>query len=143
MVLPGLIPGQVSGHGVNACGAETACTMNASPHSPVESPTSLDGSISRWEGHISNGVGSTTGTDLAFLSADANELVLSGTIGTFTLPRASVIKLGRGKMYPWFFAGISFRHQEPKCPEELQFKPVGVPAREILARLRALGYPVA
>ena len=117
--------------------------MNTSPPVPVGSSTSLDGSICRWEGHISNGVGSTTGTDLAFLSADANELVLSGTIGTFNLPRASVVKIGRGKMYPWLFAGISFRHQDPKCPEELQFKPVGVPAREILARLRTLGYPVA
>lgn len=124
-------------------GAETACPMNTSPSVPVVSPASLDGSIDRWEGHISNGVGSTTGTDLAFLSADANALVLSGTIGTFNLPRASVVKIGRGKMYPWLFAGISFQHQAPQCPEELQFKPVGVPTREILARLRALGYPVA
>ena len=103
----------------------------------------MDSSICRWEGHISNGVGATTGTDLAFLSADTNGLVLSGTIGTFTLPRATVVKLGRGKMYPWFFAGISFRHRNPQCPEELQFKPEGVPTREILSRLRALGYPVA
>lgn len=117
--------------------------MNTPSSAPAGSPTSLDGSASRWEGHISNGVGSTTGTDLAFLSADANELVLSGTIGTYTLPRASVIKIGRGRMYPWLFAGISFRHQDPKCPEELQFKPVGLPAREIIARLRTLGYPVA
>lgn len=117
--------------------------MNTSPPASAGSSTSLDSSICRWEGHLSNGVGSTTGTDLACLSAEANALVLSGTIGAYTLPRASVVKLGRGKMYPWFFAGISFQHKNPQCPEELQFKPVGVSSREVLARLRALGYPVA
>lgn len=118
--------------------------MFTTPNVPVEPALHSDPSALRWSGHISNGVGSTTGADLASLTATATELVLSGTLGIYHVPRESVTKLGRGNMYPWFFAGIRIHHHQPKCPEELQFKPVGqVSARDLLAQLRALGYPAA
>lgn len=118
--------------------------MNSSPNASVELAPTLDPSALRWEGHVSNGFGATTGSDLASLTATATELVLSGTIGTYHVPRAAVTKLGRGNMYPWFFAGIRIHHRQAKCPEELQFKPVGeASSRDLLVQLQALGYPAA
>ena len=104
-------------------------------------PNSTD---SRWEGHMSDGVGATYGPKpLAFLNANSDELLLSGNRGTFRLPRASVLKLGRGSMYPWCFGGIRIRHNISNFPADLQFKPMGARSRDILDRLRALGYPAA
>lgn len=124
-------------------GAVTTCTMTTSLNTPTETSTGTEVSICRWEGSLSNGIGATTGLPQAFLSADPNELVLSGTLGTYHLPRASVVKVGRGMMYPWFFAGIRFHHSILKFPNELQFKSSEVSSREILNRLRSMGYPVA
>jgi len=93
---------------------------------------------------MSDGVGSTFGPEpLAHLSADASHLVLSGNRGNFRLPRSAVTKLGRGGFYPWFFGGIRIRHSIASFPEELVFKPMGVRERDILARLRELGYAVS
>ncbi len=93
---------------------------------------------------MGNGLGATYGLPpAAFLAASAEELVVSGPLGTFRLPRAAVIKLGRGGMYPWFFSGIRIHHRDPKCPEELEFKVLGARRGDVLAQLRTLGYPVA
>jgi hypothetical protein len=93
---------------------------------------------------MSDGVGSTFGVEpTAFLSTDSDHLVLSGNRGTFRLPRAAVLKLGRGGFYPWFFGGVRIRHNVASFPEELVFKPIGTRERDILGRLRAMGYPVA
>ena len=93
---------------------------------------------------MSDGVGATYGANpLAFLSVNSDALLLSGSRGTFHLPRTSVVKVGRGKMYPWFFGGIRIRHNISSYPDELQFQAMGVRSREILDRLRALGYPMA
>ena len=92
---------------------------------------------------MSDGVGSTFGPEpLAHLSADSEHLLLSGNRGNFRLSRSAVTKLGRGGFYPWFFGGIRIRHSIASFPEELVFKPMGVRERDILARLRELGYPV-
>ncbi|HEX2862848.1 MAG TPA: hypothetical protein VHN79_14470 [Lacunisphaera sp.] len=118
--------------------------MSTLSNVPLVSPTDTAIPNHRWEGHMSNGVGATYGsTPMAFLSATSSELVLTGPLGAFHLPRASVVKLGRGRMYPWFFAGLRIHHRDPKFPEELQFKPLGVQRREIFAQLRALGFSVA
>ena len=90
---------------------------------------------------MSDGVGATYGVvPMAFLSADPEHLLLSGNRGTFRLPRASVRKLGRGGFYPWLFRGVRIRHNIASYPDELVFRPMGVPEREILDCLRALGY---
>lgn len=117
--------------------------MTNLPKIPVESPAKPDAPGFRWEGQISNGLGTTTGNPLATLDADSTELVLAGTIGTFRLARTSVQKIGRGKMYPWIFGGMRFHHNQPGCPDELQFNPVGASSRDVISRLQALGYPVA
>lgn len=92
---------------------------------------------------MSDGVGNTFGPKpLAFLSANSDGLLLSGNRGTFQLPRASILKLRRGKLYPWFFGGIWICHNLANCPAYFQFQPMGARSREILDRLRALGYPV-
>ncbi len=64
---------------------------------------------------MSDGVGATYGPKpLAFLSANSDELLLSGNRGTFRLPRASFLKLGRGyagqrlKLFALRVAGIAF-----------------------------------
>ena len=118
--------------------------MNTSQNAPANAPQILDVTSFRWEGHMTDGIGATYGPEpMAVLSATSTELVLSGTRGVFHLARATVMKLGRGRMYPWFFAGIRIHHTAPKCPEELQFKPMGTQTRDIFAQLRSLGYPVA
>ena len=90
---------------------------------------------------MSDGIGATYGiTPMASLSADADELLLTGSRGTFHLPRAAVRKLGRGGFYPWLFRGIRIRHNIASYPDELVFRPMGVPEREILDCLRVLGY---
>lgn len=98
----------------------------------------------RWEGHMSDGVGSTYGpAPMAHLAAEAGHLVLSGSRGNFYVPRAAVVRLGRGGFYPWFFGGIRIHHSVAGFPTELVFKPMGIRERDILARLREMGYPVA
>jgi hypothetical protein len=93
---------------------------------------------------MSDGVGSTYGLEpMAFLAAEPDHLLLSGNRGTFRLPRATVVKLGRGGLYPWFFHGIRIRHNVASFPDELVFKPMGAKECDILVRLRMLGYPVS
>ncbi len=91
---------------------------------------------------MSDGVGATYGhKPLAFLNANADELLLSGNRGTFRLRRASILKLGRGSFYPWCFGGIRIRHNIASMPADLQFKPMDARSSDVLDRLRALGYP--
>ena len=109
----------------------------AAPNALPQAPTT-----DHWKGHMSDGIGSTYGPEpLAHLSADPDHLILSGNRGNFRLPRSAIRKLGRGGLYPWFFGGIRIRHTAAHFPEELVFKPMVVGEREILNRLRELGYP--
>ncbi len=97
----------------------------------------------RWPGHMADDIASTYGSEpLASLTATADTLVLSSTRGTFRIPRASVIKLGRGKMYPWFFKGLRIHHRVTGYPTVLQFQPIAGHWREVQAQLKTLGYPV-
>jgi hypothetical protein len=97
----------------------------------------------KWSGHMADDVASTYGPEpLAMFTATGTELVLSGTRGNFRLPRAAVIRLGRGKLYPWFFSAVRIHHSIPGFPRDLQFKPIGAKPRDVLERLRTLGYPV-
>lgn len=90
-----------------------------------------------------DGVGSTYGPEpLAFLSATGDELLLWGNRGSFRFPRTSIRKLGRSGFYPWFFSAIRIHHEVGNYPDELQFKPIDVRAREVLVRLKDLGFPV-
>jgi hypothetical protein len=115
-------------------------TLNARTLEPL--PT-LAANETRWLGHMSDDVGSTYGSEpLAFLTTSPDVLVLSGTRGTFRMPRAAVVKLGRGKMYPWFFSALRIHHKVPGYPSDLQFKPLGLHWREVQAKLKSLGYPV-
>ena len=96
----------------------------------------------RWPGHMSDDVGSTYGPEpLASLTATAESLVLHGTRGTFRVPRNAVIKLGRGRMYPWFFKGLRIHHRVTGYPRDLQFQPLDGSWREVQTRLKTLGYP--
>jgi hypothetical protein len=91
---------------------------------------------------MSNGLGATYGlAPMAFLTADADRIVLSGNLGTFEFTRSALRKIGRGGIYPWFFSSIRLHHNTAGFPEELQFKPLGARASDIRARLKALGYP--
>jgi hypothetical protein len=118
--------------------------MNSTQIEPTAPASAPEANTCRWDGHMSDGIGSTYGpAPLAHLSAGPEYLVLTGTRGNFLLPRSVVIKLGKGGLYPWFFRGIRIRHRIASFPEELLFKPMGIRERDILARLRELGYPVS
>jgi len=69
-------------------------------------------------------------------------MVLSGNLGTYRLPKASIRRIGRAGMYPWFFRGLRIRHVIASLPSELQFRPLGATTRDVLDQLRGLGYPV-
>jgi hypothetical protein len=97
----------------------------------------------RWNGHMADDVGATYGQEpLAFLNATADELLLSGNRGTFRFPRAAIVKIARGRMYPWLFSAVRFQHTVPGFPVDLQFKPLDATPRQVLDGLRSLGYPV-
>jgi hypothetical protein len=91
---------------------------------------------------MADDVGNTYGAEpLASLTATADLLVLHGTRGTFRIPKAAVLKLGRGKMYPWMFKGVRIHHRIHGISADLQFLPLDGNWREVQARLKALGYP--
>jgi hypothetical protein len=99
---------------------------------------------SKWHGHMADDVGATYGHEpMATLTATGDALLLSGTRGTFRIPRAAVTKLGRGNMYPWLFSAVRIHHTVAGYPTNLQFKPLGMRPRDVRAHLRTLGYPVA
>jgi hypothetical protein len=115
--------------------------MNSSGNEPKLPSTPTLANHDRWEGHTSDGIGAMFGaTPMAFLSAEADELVLAGTRGTFRLPRGAVVKVGRGGFYPWCFGGIRIRHTIARYPDELDFKPLGAKESAVLRRLRELGF---
>lgn len=96
----------------------------------------------KWPGQMADDGTSTFGPEpLASLTATPSELVLSGTRGTFRIPRSAVKRLGRGGMYPWFFSGLRIHHSVEGFPANLQFKPQPGRWRDVLTRLKALGYP--
>jgi hypothetical protein len=98
----------------------------------------------RWEGHMSDGAGSTFGAEpCAVLLVNADEIWLKGNRGDFHIPRKAVVRVGRGPMYPWFFRGIRIRHNIEKFPAYLQFRPMVGGIHEILTQLKALGFPIS
>jgi hypothetical protein len=118
--------------------------MSISQQEPGGLPHEPNPADDRWEGHMCDGVGSTYGPKpTAFLYANSDEILLTGSRGAFRLLRSSISKIGRGKLYPWMFGGITIRHNVASFPKELQFQAMGVRSREILNRLRELGFPMA
>jgi hypothetical protein len=96
-----------------------------------------------WPGHVADDVAATYGPEpMANLTATAEALSLSSPRGNFHLPRADVTKLGRGNLYPWFFAAVRIHHTVRALPRNLQFKPLGLSPAELRAALHELGYPV-
>lgn len=94
-----------------------------------------------WKGHMADHIGATYGPEpLAFLAASATELLLSGNRGTFRFPRAAVVKVGRGGLYPWCFSSVRIRHSIAGFPAELQFKPLDATTKDVLGQLKSLGY---
>ena len=118
--------------------------MNAARPNPDHLEASLDGSPLSWAGHMADDIAATYGPEpLANLTATAESLSLSSTRGNFRLPRAAITKLGRGNFYPWFFSAVRIHHNVRGYPRSLQFKPLGAKPAEVIAKLRALGYPGA
>lgn len=92
---------------------------------------------------MADDVAATYGREpMATLTVTADGLTLNGTRGNFRLPRTAITKLGRGTFYPWFFAAVRIHHNVPSYPKNLQFKPLVQKPRDLLAQLKALGYPV-
>jgi hypothetical protein len=119
---------------------DNASMMNAAQSSPnnFESTSQLS-----WPGHMADDIAATYGPEpMANLTATAESLNVSSTRGNFRVPRTAVTKLGRGNFYPWFFSAIRIHHTVQGYPRSLQFKPLGLKPREVLMKLRDLGYPV-
>ncbi|ACB75418.1 hypothetical protein [Opitutus terrae] len=118
--------------------------MKSSTESPnLETTHSPAPATDQWHGHVSDDVSATSGPlPKASLTATDHELVIVGPRTTYRVERTAVTRIGRGQLYPWLFGGLRIRHNVPGLSAELQFKPLGCPAREVLQRLRTLGYPV-
>ena len=109
---------------------------------PTPPPDPLPAGSLCLKGHMSDGVGTTFGPEPgATLTATPEELRLTGKRGDFRLPREAVAKLGRTSVYPWFFRGVRIRHRIAGYPETLQFLPMEGDTRQLLSRLRTLGFP--
>lgn len=119
--------------------------MNAAQSKSLPAEPTLDGSPPiNWPGHMADDIAATYGPEpLAHLAPTADFLILTSTRGNFRLPRAAVTKLGRGNFYPWFFGAVRIHHTVAGLPHSLQFKPLGLKPREVMAKLRALGYPAS
>jgi hypothetical protein len=116
-------------------------TAVSDQRSVLPADSANDGEI-KWPGHMADDVASTFGPEpMATLIATPDELVLSGTRGTFRVPRSAVVRLGRGKMYPWLFSALRIHHSVTGYPGALQFKPQPGNWRDVLVRLKSLGYP--
>lgn len=124
-------------------------TMNPIPSvspagAPGPSDLVIDPAAVTWQGHMADDVAATDGPKpMAMLIATPQEIVLSGTRGTYRLPRSEVLGIGRGGFYPWFFGAIRLKHKVAKFPRTLQFKPMDGGWRTVRDRLRELGYPTA
>ena len=93
---------------------------------------------------MADDVAATDGPDpMALLLATNDHLYLSSTRGNFKLPRAAVVKLSRGKFYPWFFSAVRIHHTVREFPRDLQFKPLRAKLADVFAQLRALGYTIS
>jgi hypothetical protein len=91
---------------------------------------------------MADDVAGTYGTEpMAFLSATADEIILSGSRGNFRIPRANITRIGRGKLYPWLFKAVRLHHSVTNFPRDLQFKPIDGNWRQVKQSLQALGYP--
>lgn len=98
----------------------------------------------RHEGHMANDMSNTSGPEpAAVLAASTDEIWIKGPLGDHHIPRSAVKKIGRGGMYPWFFTSVRVQHTVPNIPEGLQFKALNARSRDIIAELKALGYPAA
>jgi hypothetical protein len=95
-----------------------------------------------WQGHMTNGIGTSYGAEpAATLTVTPDQIRVEGPLGDFILPKTSVVRITRGRLYPWMFGGLRFVHNMGDVPDELQFKPSETSSKSILERLRALGYP--
>lgn len=118
--------------------------MSTSPTQKFDRNQPMAAGELRWNGHMSNGVGTTFGPEpMATLSATSDELVLSSTLGVFRIPKAAVKKIRRSNLYPWLFAGVRIYHSVSTLPDELQFKPLETNRRAVIQQLATLGYPAA
>lgn len=119
--------------------------MNAPQTKSYHTEPNTESSVQlSWPGHMADDVAATYGTDpLANLTAIPEFLSLTSARGDFRVPRAAVTKLGRGNFYPWFFSAVRIHHTVVGLPHSLQFKPLGLKPRDVMAKLRELGYPVS
>jgi hypothetical protein len=119
--------------------------MNASQNPgliSVSETTSKNVTEFKWPGHMATDIAATFGPDpFATLTATSEALVVSGTLGTFRVPRSAVKRIGRGTLYPWFFGAVRIHHNIPGFPDALQFKPIELKPREIIEQVAGLGYP--
>lgn len=105
---------------------------------PLPSAANASGDEIKWPGHMADDIASTYGPEpLASLTATVHELLLSGTRGTFRIPRAAVTRIGRGNFYPWLFSALRIHHSVSGFPKSLQFKPQPGHWRDVLTRLKA------
>ena len=118
--------------------------MNATKPESYSTKSGPEGSSElSWPGHMADDIAATYGPEpLANLTATTEFLSLSSTRGSFRIPRAAVIKLGRGNFYPWFFSAVRIHHKISSYPRSLQFKPLGPKPTEVITKLRELGYPL-
>lgn len=79
----------------------------------------------------------------ATLSVAPDGLELNGTLGRFQFSPQAVTRVQRAGLFPWFWGGLRIRHTVAKYPHLVQFCPMGARSRDILVRLRELGFPTS
>ena len=75
--------------------------------------------------------------------ATEGALKLSGSLGDFKLSASAIKCIKRAGFYPWLWGGIRLCHSVPGYPLRLQFCPMRVRSRQVLAQVQALGFQTA
>lgn len=128
--------------GCHNCGALIAAKMTVLNVRTLGSLPQVSTNNTRGWDTMGDDIASTFGLQPAFLPASLGGLVLSATRGPFHLVSAVIKELGRGNMYPWFCSALLIHLGVPKCPIDLQFKPLGAHGREVRAKLKSIGSSV-
>ena len=82
----------------------------------------------------------STGREQDILSVDEERLTLTSTLGELRFRSEAVLRVERAGLIPCLWRGIRIAHRLRHYPDRVGFVPESASSKEVLERLKALGY---